>query len=247
MDKAASTEDQRYRAPALEKGIDVLELLAGEPRALSFAMIAKRLGRSKSELFRVLLVMETRGYIVRAGADGYVLTDRMFLLGLSRPRHKLLAEAALPHMREVAESLEQSCHLAVSAGNQMVVIHRVESPGNLGFSVKVGHRRPLRQSVSGLVLLAFGDFARDDSELARVRSDGHAMRASNYVDGITDCSVPILVDGHAVAALTVPYVASRFARADTKQVLAALSEAASKIGGALETAPCASGEGRARL
>ncbi len=37
----------------------------------------------------------------------------------------------------------------------MVVVARIEAPGNQGFSVRVGYRRPLIDSTSGLVLFAF--------------------------------------------------------------------------------------------
>ena len=39
-------ESDRYRAPALDKGLDILELLAGVDSGLTQAEIAKRLDRS---------------------------------------------------------------------------------------------------------------------------------------------------------------------------------------------------------
>src|SRR5690606_2605919 len=47
----------RYSAPALEKGLDVLELLAAEAHGLNLQEIARRLDRSPNELFRMLDVM----------------------------------------------------------------------------------------------------------------------------------------------------------------------------------------------
>ena len=44
-----SDELARYRAPALDKGLDILELLAGEEEGLSQAEIAKALGRTPNE------------------------------------------------------------------------------------------------------------------------------------------------------------------------------------------------------
>ena len=57
----------RYTAPALEKGLDVLELLASVSEALTHSEIARRLGRSVSEVFRMLVCLEERGYISRTG------------------------------------------------------------------------------------------------------------------------------------------------------------------------------------
>ena len=59
-----------YAAPALEKGLDILELLAEVGEPLSTREIAERLARSKSEIFRMVFVLQQRGYLAReAGTD----------------------------------------------------------------------------------------------------------------------------------------------------------------------------------
>ena len=58
-------EDDRYRAPALDKGLDILELLAGVDGGLTQAEIAKRLGRSPNEFYRMLDRLVRRGYVTR--------------------------------------------------------------------------------------------------------------------------------------------------------------------------------------
>src|ERR1700685_3812781 len=64
---AAEPEDRRsaYLAPALEKGLDVLELLAGVPEGLTQSQIAQRLNRSLQEVYRMVVSLERRGYITR--------------------------------------------------------------------------------------------------------------------------------------------------------------------------------------
>ncbi len=47
----------------------------------------------------------------------------------------------------------------VVSGHGIVVVARVESPDVLGFSVRVGYRRPLNQSAAGRVLYASQDEA----------------------------------------------------------------------------------------
>src|SRR5437762_9647214 len=54
----SSPKTSRYRAPALEKGLDVIELLAAEKSPLNLSAISQRLGRSSGELFRMLQVLE---------------------------------------------------------------------------------------------------------------------------------------------------------------------------------------------
>ena len=57
MNREGSKEpatELRYRAPALEKGLDVLEFLASQSHPMTLSAIVKQLGRSHGELFRMI-------------------------------------------------------------------------------------------------------------------------------------------------------------------------------------------------
>lgn len=218
--------ERRYRAPALEKGLDILELLAREGEVMTTSQIANKLGRSVSELFRMVLTLEARGYIALVGGrEGYGLTNKMFSLGLAQTPTRNLIELALPQMKELAESIGQSCHLTVASNEQIVVVARIESPRDLGFSVRVGYRRPLVESTSGILLV--GLLPEKERELALERlamvaepklmenfrqkvqmasENRYVKSPSDFVDGVVDLSSPIFNKKSIVAALTVPYV-----------------------------------------
>ncbi|WP_116090504.1 IclR family transcriptional regulator [Sphingomonas crusticola] len=225
-DMASLDDDRRYKAPALEKGLDILELLATSSAPMTLTAIVNQLGRSHGELFRMVQVLEFRGYIEQdPSADGYLLTDRLFSLGMQRPKTHSLVEVALPVMRQLALDVGQSCHLALHTLGEMVVVARMESSEQLGFSVRVGYRRPLVKAASGAVLYAFQpeDVRRrweqmlspplSDKELAdwRVHADEIRQRhveltPSRFVAGVTDISAPVMRGGVAAAALTVPFL-----------------------------------------
>jgi DNA-binding IclR family transcriptional regulator len=223
-DPAARTS--RYRAPALEKGLDVIELLAAEKSPLNLSAISQRLGRSSGELFRMLQVLEFKGFITTADSgSGYVLTNKLFALAMAQAPVRSLVETALPIMRKLAHDIGQSCHVTVASEDQIVVITRVERPGDLGFSVRIGYRREIIRATSGLVLFAFqseevrrawlkrcrlkGEAADAFVERANVvRARGHHEAASDFVRGIIDLSAPILRGESAVAALVCPFVHS---------------------------------------
>jgi DNA-binding IclR family transcriptional regulator len=228
--RATATENiprtSRYRAPALEKGLDVIELLAAEKTPLNLSAISQRLGRSSGELFRMLQVLEFKGFITIAeNGTGYVLTNKLFALAMAQAPVRSLVETALPIMRKLSYDIGQSCHIAVASEDQIVVITRIERPGDLGFSVRIGYRREIARATSGLVLFAYQneDTRRQwlkrcklkgeagESFVARanvVRDRGHHEAASDFVRGIVDLSAPILRDNIAVAALTIPFVHS---------------------------------------
>jgi DNA-binding IclR family transcriptional regulator len=170
----AAAQISRYRAPALEKGLDVLELLAAEKSPLNLSAISQRLGRSSGELFRMLQVLEFKGFITTAeNGTGYVLTNKLFALAMAQAPVRSLVETALPIMRKLVKDIGQSAHIAVASEDQIVVITRIERPGDLGFSVRIGYRREIASATSGLVL-----FAYQNDEVRRSGSNGVASRAT---------------------------------------------------------------------
>ncbi len=242
-----SIRTSRYRAPALEKGLDVIELLAAEKTPLNLSAISQRLGRSSGELFRMLQVLEFKGFITTSESGaGYVLTNKLFALAMAQAPVRSLVETALPVMRKLAQEIGQSCHIAVASEDQIVVITRIERPGDLGFSVRIGYRREIARATSGLVLFAYqneevrrnwlkrcrlkGEAA--DSFVARantVRERGHHEAASDFVRGIVDLSAPILRGETAVAALTCPFVHSNPLVMEMPQAVESIRAAARQI------------------
>lgn len=245
---------RRYRAPALEKGLEILEFLAPRTQPMKLSEISEGLGRSMSEIFRMMQVLEERQYLTRPpGEEGYALTNRLFLLGMEHPPVKGLVETAMPVMHRLATDIEQPCHLAIPSEELIVVIARVESPGDVGFLVRVGHRRPIPHSTSGLVLLAFQpphtrarwletlqrrrvryERKRLAGSLRSILARGYACIPSEVVTGVTDLSAPILLDGSAIAALTVPFAERRGARGELTRCIGLARRAAARISQELE-------------
>ncbi len=250
----AEPDDPRskYRAPALEKGLDVLELLAARGAPMGMAQIAAALDRSVSELFRMVQVLEQRGYVANApSGDGLVLTNKLFSIGMARGPTKSLLEAALPVMRRLSDTIGQSCHLAVASAANMVVVARVEAPGSQGFSVRVGYHRAIVEATSGLVLYAFqpetvrdewrkrlsvgvapAAWAAFEARATKARADQHVQAFSDVTRHVLDISAPILGPDGVAAALTSPYVETPTAIpiADT---IAAIRSAADEVSIAL--------------
>src|SRR5438270_3061825 len=83
--RRASQVETRYAVPALDKGLDVLELLASEVDGLSLNEIARALDRTSSELFRMVTALARRGYIEQRNGDRYTLTLKLFELA-HRPK-----------------------------------------------------------------------------------------------------------------------------------------------------------------
>src|SRR3954467_1501507 len=92
-----------YSAPALEKGIDIIELLAEEETGLTVSEISQQLGRRMSELFRIIVVMERRGWL-RKDIDTarYSVTYHVLQLAHRGTPAKSLTVVAAPIMEKLS-------------------------------------------------------------------------------------------------------------------------------------------------
>lgn len=241
----------RYRAPALDKGLDILELLAGAEEGMSQIAIAKALDRTPNEIYRMLDRLVRRGYVDRTSADRYEITLKLFGLAHRHPPMRRLVSQALPRMRRFAHEAHQSLHLVVYDRGSCVVLAQVDSPGYWGLAIRVGSHISLLNTGSGHVLLAFAtpverqlmleereimphEIRPPDLEkrLADVRQQGHEMLPSQQSLGVINISVPLIgPSGTILAALTCPHLE----RLDTddalssEQVLPMLKETARDI------------------
>jgi DNA-binding IclR family transcriptional regulator len=226
--KSPARTPARYAVPALDKGIDVLELLAREPDGLTLKEIAHVLGRTSSELFRMVTALCRRGYIVQQQNDRYSLTLKLFELAHRHKPIKSLTAAAAPLMRELVNRSLQSCHVTVFHAGRVMVVAEVDSPERWAFGLKVGALVGLTDTASGYVLLAFQDDAGrrvmmashqdvegeldvDEAQLLKIvrgiGGKGYAQIQSRQIRGVINIAFPILDrSGHAMAVLNIPYI-----------------------------------------
>jgi DNA-binding IclR family transcriptional regulator len=250
---SAITPGGKYASPALDKGLDVIELLARQSAGLTKSEISRRLGRTVSEIFRMLLCLERRGYIAQAADERYTLTLKLFQLVQDHPPTERLITEALPVMHRVAHEARQSCLLATLEGSQVIIVAQVNAATSVGFYVKLGSAVDLMEGSSGYVILAFqnedarqrtlaewqrrtGKRAPADlaKHLARIRRKGFEQRPSYKVRGVTNISYPIFNErGSAVCALGIPYIEHDETNLSAGAVAEILEKAAAEITAAI--------------
>jgi DNA-binding IclR family transcriptional regulator len=213
-DKDEKDDADRYRAPALDKGLDILELLAEQRGGLTRAEITKALGRNASEIYRMLERLVARQYVMRSEAgDRYALSLKLFALAHRHPPMERLIAEALPLMQRFANDAEQSCHLAVYDRGNLLVIAQVDGPGTWGIAVRLGSRVGLVDTSSGRTILAYqspeqrahmlaehtkvkGEVAIDhaalESACEQIQATGFSRKDSQQIFGVTDVTFPVL-------------------------------------------------------
>jgi DNA-binding IclR family transcriptional regulator len=222
-----TTPRHNYSAPALEKAIDIIESLATSDSGLTVSEISQRLKRRMSELFRIIIVMEQRGWLQKdPDTSRYSVTYHVLELAHRSTPAQSLTSAARPVMHELSTRINQSCHLVVRSGTQGLVILRQENQRrHANLSVRLGAVFDLASSCSGQLLLAHLDRderarvlstmprprkmsqARLASQLEKIARRGYEVQRSQLTAGVTDISYPVRgFDGKVMAALTIPYL-----------------------------------------
>jgi DNA-binding IclR family transcriptional regulator len=218
-------QEERYRAPALDKGLDILEKLAEIEEGVSQAELAAALERKPNEIYRMLDRLVRRGYVVRTSVDQYQLSLKLFELAHRHSPMRRLASQSLPHLREFSRRAQQGCHIVIYERGALTSIAQVDAPGYWGLGIRVGARIGLLDTGSGHVVLAFaspeeqrymiqesGELAGEPDEklrnhLLQVREQGYEIMPSQQVEGVYNIAVPLLVSGeNAIAALACPWV-----------------------------------------
>ncbi len=253
-EKKDKEENSAYSAPALEKGLDILETLCQCENGLTQQEIASRLGRNLGEIYRMLNCLVERNYVANVG-NTYTITSKLFQLShYHPPTYRLLTEA-LPIMEGLSRQISFPCDLRVYNNGSLTVIASIQPPNGLGFMTRVGSEIEVAPSASGLVLLAFQDPIikeirikeslpnKSEAEIEAFRislkevvEKGFASIKSKQFAGLHAISFPILdMNGNAVAAITVPMLAridgtSQFTEKQVEELLReSVSNLSSKI------------------
>lgn len=141
-------------AQTLDRGIQMLELLARPEHAngLTVTEVADRLGVGRTIVYRLLSTLESHGLVSRTSEGRLVIG-----LGVARFSTALLPRlrtAALPSLRQLAETVGATAHLTIVDGDQAVAVAVVE-PSWTSFHVayRVGSRHELSRGAAGKAIL----------------------------------------------------------------------------------------------
>ncbi|SHM52836.1 IclR family transcriptional regulator [Flavobacterium saccharophilum] len=243
----------KYNAPALDKGLDILEFLSAEGTPQSQAEIAQGIKKTPSEIYRMLVCLEERGYLIRGtNAGKYRLSLKMYSLSHRHTPFDELKRVAHYPMQNLSEKIKQSCHLSIINNDQLLIIAQMRSPNAVSLSIEEGTHFPLALTTSGRVFLSlFTDEQRNDflnrdihyskwstkeqkefvASILQVQKDGYRYAQSKITSGITDFAVPVGLhdsDLQAVLAVSV-FTSSIDNEISNEQIINALKEAQAEI------------------
>ena len=238
---------------SLDKAVDILELLAGAPRGLSLAEIARRLGFNTSTTHHLVATLRSRGILdqdpeTRAYRLGYHLVS---LINAFVSEADIYALGAGP-TRELRDASGDTAYLTVlqerdafvvfeAPGIHPVQTWRPRSPGqivlhgNASGKTLLAHL-PEEQRATLLAQMAMTRFTPHtittreelEAELASIRAQGYALDREEWLLGLACVAAPIFDrNGVCVATSSVAYPAVQSERRD--ELIIRVVDTAAKI------------------
>lgn len=203
-------------SPAVERAIDIIDLMAARERDVSLSEIMKELNIPRQSLIRILNTLSDRGLVDRGDQRGfYRLGMKLLYLG-SRLQDKIkLRSVARPYMQELAQKTLKTIELSTLDRDQLLLIEQIEGSEGVRLYSRVGSVYPYFHAVgAGKIYLAhmeakkrrkvlekiglpavtehtLTDMDKLEEDLLKVREDGYAFEDQELRKGVRRVVAPV--------------------------------------------------------
>jgi len=210
------------------KTFEIIELLSRHQSNVGLRELARELDMAPSTAHRFISSLKDIGYIKQdPKTSKYRLSLKFAWLGSKVLGSVQVADLAKPFMEELTGNTNETSHLGVLDGLELVYVAKIDGNQAINMSSRVGHRGPLYSTAIGKVLLAFMSeeqqltildqldiFPRTEKtiikrdeiihQLGNIRKDGYATDDEENEIGIRCIGAPIFNhEGDVIAALSL--------------------------------------------
>ncbi|GAA4514424.1 IclR family transcriptional regulator [Actinoallomurus oryzae] len=216
----------------LIKGLTMLEVLAKSPGPRGISDLAGELQLTKSNVHRTLQTLVAAGYVRPSEGTGtYECTLKLFELASSVMSRLDVPSAADSYMHALASETNETVHLAMLDGLEVIYVHKIESQQPVRAYSAIGGRAPAHCVATGKALLAYQDgggptglpdrlprhtgrtiTGRDEllGEFASVRRQGYAINRGEWRESVCGLAAIVLdAAGRPTAAIGISGPAER--------------------------------------
>lgn len=174
---AATQPDSPGSVPALDRTLDILELLSTASSGLTLSELSKQLDVPKNAVFRITQTLLARGYLFRdAETMAFQLTGQWLKMATPRRGGVSLPTFARPAMTALRDETSETVQLGVLNGLQGTIIEQVEGTEPLRIVVDLGLRFPLHNNAPGKLLLAHLPDEQRESVLSQIKLTANTPR-----------------------------------------------------------------------
>ena len=243
----------------LERGFQVLELLATRPEGAALSAIAEASDLPLSATHRLLVELARCGYVRQLREQGdYVLTIKLAALGLSFLSASGMVDVAQPSLDALADTSRELVRLAIVDGDDLVFVAKAQGATrglrydpDMGLSVRLscsaaGHAWLATMSdEAALALVAKQGFGKPQEFgprapttvkallacLRATRSRGYSMISDMFAPAMASMSAPVVARGATLGVVTIAGPMVRLTEARMAELGAPLRETAQEVAG----------------
>ncbi|WP_343631332.1 IclR family transcriptional regulator C-terminal domain-containing protein [Roseateles sp.] len=214
------------------RGLSVIRAFGADAPRQTLTEVARRCGLTRAGARRILLTLQTLGY-VRAEGRLFELTPKILDLGFAYISSQPLWQFAEPLVLQLSNDLKESSSISVMDGGDIVFVVRVPVRKVMNATLGIGSRLPAWSTAMGRVLLASMPVeerdklieqaelipythrtvrSRDDlrAQVEQARRQHWALVDQELEDGVVSVAAPITGrDGKVVAAINLSTHANR--------------------------------------
>lgn len=207
------TGQPRNRTGAIDRSLQIMDVLAERQAPMSAYTIAKETGAPLSTIYRIVDDLIEREMLSRAGDNTVWLGPRLMRYGLIYRDRMDVFLRARQEMQSLVEKTGETVQICTRDGHMMLVIGMAEGEGHFRVASHVGTRVPLNWTASGRLLLghlddaarrkAFAECARP-SETGMAETDPDKLSSQAKADFEARLSVQHSASEYAVACIASP-------------------------------------------
>jgi IclR family acetate operon transcriptional repressor len=245
--------DRQKTSSTVEKAFSILELVSQkEAGGTSLAEVSKYLHVSKSTAHRYLTTLEELDVLRRDDSDEFNLGPKLIELSGAFLSRQDLRNESQASLEQLAAQTEETVHLAIPSGDEVVYIAKVDSPHSVRMASHIGALNPMHCTALGKAILAHFPPDRVNEimarglprrtshtlttperlrdELERVRTQGIATDDQENELGVRCAGAPIFdYAGKVVGAISVSGPAVRITKERVIEMGPLVKQAAREI------------------
>lgn len=171
------SEASSSSVPALDRSLDIIEMLSDVSQGMTLSEISKALDAPKNAVFRITQTLQGRGYLLRDKETmAFRLSGQWLKLATPRIPRISLSEAARPAMVALRDLTEETVQLGVFSDYSGTIIDQVEGTQPLRIVVDLGLRFKLYSNAPGKLLLAHMPLKEREKTLSKIKLVAHTSR-----------------------------------------------------------------------
>jgi DNA-binding IclR family transcriptional regulator len=176
--RTPSRHPQDGRLSSVAMAVRLMKAFSEQQVEIGISDLARRLGVAKSTVHRLAVTLCADGMLEQNPDSGkYRLGIALFRLGSLVRRRMTVSNEARPFLRELREKVNETVHLAVLDGSEIMYVYNLESTQAIRMRSDVGVRKPAYCTAEGQAILAF----QPAEVVERVVRDGLAARTPQTI------------------------------------------------------------------